>query len=345
MFENQKFTAPYIDFVNNNFNQKDHLFLIIVNNINEKVISGENVKKVTKDLKSLFLILIYMYRFKKIFLHGLFIRKVVLILFLQPWLIKKSNWIVWGGDLYEYRIRKVKIKSRIYEFCRRVVIKNFGEITTLTKGDYLLAKKWYNVKGKYYHGVYINPIKIEFLRSLKFSDMKDNKTINIQLGNSASPNNKHFEGLNLLKKFKNENIKIYCPLSYGDSKYAQTVKNYGNEILGERFKPLLDFLNPQEYAKFLATIDIAVFNNDRQQGLGNIFALLYLGKKVYIRDDISTWEYLKKQLNLKIYNYKDIKRQDYLEFINVEESETNKEKVRLLFDQNYIKKVWEKIIN
>ena len=36
------------------------------------------------------------------------------------------------------------------------------------------------------------------------------------------------------------------------------------------------------YISFLGSIDIGIFNNNRQQGMGNITNLLYLGKKVYL---------------------------------------------------------------
>jgi dTDP-N-acetylfucosamine:lipid II N-acetylfucosaminyltransferase len=46
---------------------------------------------------------------------------VVIIFFLQPWLLKKSNWIIWGGDLYWYRYRKKEFKYSLYEVIRRSI--------------------------------------------------------------------------------------------------------------------------------------------------------------------------------------------------------------------------------
>lgn len=343
LFPNEKFTDPYIDFVNRNFEPNDHLFLIIGKGIDAKITKRENVKKISKDLKSLLLLIKEMYKCEKIFLHGLFFKKIVLMLFMQPWLLRKSNWIVWGGDLYWYKYREKSFKSNLYEWVRRFVIKNMGELTTLVKGDYELAKKWYDVKGKYYNGIYINPIKLEYLTTIKILNSGNKQTVNIQIGNSADPSNNHFQALDLLKRFKKENINIYVPLSYGNREYALEVVNYGKEIFGDKFKPLLDFLNPKEYSQYLASIDIAIFGHERQQALGNIFALLYLGKKVYLRNDVSTWDYLKNQLGLDLSNYLDIQKLSYLEFISFQNVEHNKEKVEIFFDENYSKKVWEKI--
>ena len=38
-----------------------------------------------------------------------------------------------------------------------------------------------------------------------------------------------------------------------------------------------------DYLKILGKIDIAIFNHERQQAVGNITSLLGLGKKVYIK--------------------------------------------------------------
>ncbi|QIZ66040.1 TDP-N-acetylfucosamine:lipid II N-acetylfucosaminyltransferase [Geobacillus subterraneus] len=308
-----------------------------------KISKRENVITLSKDFTSLFTLINSMYKCEKIFLHGLFNFKIVFLLFLQPWLLKKSNWIVWGGDLYHYKFRKRNFKSDVQELVRRFVIKNFGAITTLVKGDYDLAKKWYGVKGDYYHGVYINPVNLEYLQKVK-KIKKDNRNgINIQIGNSADPSNNHIQILDLLKKFKDENINIYAPLSYGNHDYAKEVVHYGKELFGNKFKPLLEFLNPEEYSKYLASIDIAIFNHERQQALGNIYALLYLGKKIYIRSDISTWDYLKEQLNLNLFDIKEINNQNFVEFTNCNNLEDNTEKIEKIFAADYIRSVWKKI--
>ncbi len=343
IFPNEKFTESYIDFINNLFNMDDHIFLITGKNIDAKLTTRVNVKAILNNPRSKVILLKEMYRCRRIFLHSLFNRELVFLLFIQPWLLKKCNWIVWGGDLYCYESKGKSIKSKLYEVMRKFIFKNMQEITTLVKGDYELAKEWYSVKGKYYHGIYINPIKLEFLDSIEKRHIENNGIINIQIGNSADKNNRHFEMLDLLSKYKNENICIYAPLSYGNREYALSVAEYGKEVYGEKFKPLLNFLRPEEYTRYLASIHIAVFGHERQQALGNIFALLYLGKKVYIRNDVSTWDYLRNQLDLSLSNYLDISKLSFSQFISIENCLNDREKVRMVFDNDYIKKVWENI--
>lgn len=341
LFPNEKFTEPYIEFINKNFDSKEHLFLIMGKGIGAHITPRANVKTMSKDCKSVVLFLKEMYSCDKIFLHGLFDRKIVLMLFFHSWLLKKCNWVVWGGDLYHYENRKRTFKSDVYEKFRGLVIKNMGSLVTLTRGDYELAQKWYKAKGKYYHGIYINPLKLEYLDTVNSIELDDKKTINIQIGNSADPSNNHIEVLNLLrKKYETENIKIYVPLSYGDKEHAKKVQSYGEEIYGEKFVPMFNFLSPKEYSGFLASIDIAIFANERQQALGNIYALIYLGKKIYIRNDISTWDYIYNQLDIDIFNYLDIGKANFDEFKFFNNLEKNRKNIMKIVDNNEIKKTW-----
>ena len=65
---------------------------------------------------------------------------------------------------------------------------------------------------------------------------------NILLGNSATPENNHVDIIDLLVENSSENVKIICPLSYGNKEYAATISKYGREHLGDRFVPLDKFL-------------------------------------------------------------------------------------------------------
>ena len=63
--------------------------------------------------------------------------------------------------------------------------------------------------------------------------------------------------------------------------------------------PLDDYLN------FLEKIDIAIFNHRYQQAMGNAITLLGLGKKLYIRTDITPWA-LFQSLGVEVYDVKKI---------------------------------------
>ncbi len=135
---------------------------------------------------------------------------------------------------------------------------------------------------------------VEELRSQKNPDDSDD-SVNIIVGNSATETNQHFEALDLLSRFKSQNIKIYLPLNYGGKDYelyADKVINYAVSIFGaEKVVPLREKLSGDEYLRFLSMMDVGIFNNNRQQAMGNISQLLLCGAKVYIRHDTSMWDH------------------------------------------------------
>ncbi len=115
------------------------------------------------------------------------------------------------------------------------------------------------------------------------------KTIKVLCGNNAHSFNKHSKTLFQLQKFINEDIKLYVPISYGNdyvtarSGYIQGLKSLGNELYPSTKCAFMTKLMPQhEYTKFLTGLHAGIFNAERQNALGNINKLLYMGKKVYL---------------------------------------------------------------
>jgi len=68
------------------------------------------------------------------------------------------------------------------------------------------------------------------------------------------------------------------------------VISIGRGRFGDRFFPLTDFMSLDQYRSLLASIDIAVFAHQRQQGLGNTIQLLGLGKRVFMRTTVTQYE-------------------------------------------------------
>ena len=230
------------------------------------------------------------------------------------------------------------MKCKIWYYIEDYVKKNIAYINTLVPDDYRIAKKYYKVRGKYKKAQYVSNNNFEYINSLTI-EQKDE--IYIQIGNSSDPTNRHFEIIDLLSKFKDEKIKIYAILSYGDKIYGQKVNEYGKKIFGNKFFGIFDYMSRDKYWNYLKDIDILVFNHQRQQGLGNISMLSFLEKKVYLRNDTSSWEYLTEDIGLKLNSFEKIKNQTFKEFIT-NNSKGNREKILItIYSNEYIKKIWE----
>lgn len=337
-----KFTEPFIEFINNNFDTSQHEFLVIGKADDARITSRSNVFRYSKRIRNAVPIIRSLFSSKSIIVHGLFSPHIVAMYYIFPSLLKKSSWVVWGGDLYYYNTRDNKFKSSIYEYIRKKVIKNFSELITLTEGDYNLAKQWYSVRGNYSKGIYINPITIEMIESNKI-ECNSSSDINIMIGNSADPSNNHIEVLHLLEKFKDKNINIFAPLSYGNALYAEEVCKIGKRIFGDRFHPILEFYPPERYLEFLSMMDIGIFAHDRQQAIFNITILAYLNRRIFLKPNVSTWDYFVEELGLEFYNYEDINCNTFEDLFTMALRTSNTDKIKHLFDENYSRSVWSEI--
>ncbi|WP_243708104.1 TDP-N-acetylfucosamine:lipid II N-acetylfucosaminyltransferase [Luteimonas arsenica] len=107
---------------------------------------------------------------------------------------------------------------------------------------------------------------------------------NILVGNSAAATNNHAEAFaQLFACSGTQDRRIVVPLSYGGNPaYVDQVLKIGREYFGERFVPLLEFQPKEEYFATLSSCGFVFMNHVRQQGLGNIVALLCMGAKVYL---------------------------------------------------------------
>lgn len=307
----EKFMPSFIELVQDNFDFNCHEFCLSKGMAEKDIQSSNNIHLLANEKKSSRLkhytqVLIKMHQADKIILHSLADNTIVKLLFFAPWLLKKCHWVIWGNDLYTYKFGKQNRRWHVREFYRRPVIKQMGYLVSYMQGDIDLAREWYGAKGKYkeclmytsniYKSVAVTP--------------RANTAINIQLGNSANSTNNHIEILEKLATFTNEDFCVYTPLSYSDQNHAKKVIKRGHELLSDKFCPMTDFMLFNDYLTFQGTIDIGIFNNSRQQALGNIITLLGLGKTVYMRDNTSQWR-LFKDKGLSIYNIQNLNNLEY----------------------------------
>jgi dTDP-N-acetylfucosamine:lipid II N-acetylfucosaminyltransferase len=289
----EKFTRPFIEFTAEHFGTQSHSFLFRSTEEELRKFDPATYAIITADgfpfevfyyqdatphiVRTLKLI-IGLYRCEKIIIHGLFLfGRLAQILAYFPLLLRKSYWAMWGGDFYF---------PEEFDPLKRRIIRKMGHLVTLLPGDAQYVKQHYGATGQHIDCL-VYPTNV--FTPIPTPPRKDS-TIRLQVGNSAFPTNRHREVFEALAQYKDRDIEIICPLSYGEKEYREDVIALGEEMFAEKFSPLEEFLPYGEYQRFLASIDIAVFNHNRQQGMGNLITHLGLGHKVYLRSDQSPWE-------------------------------------------------------
>lgn len=321
----KKFFLPFRDLIHEHFADGRHSFIVYGDVEQDSIPPSADTATYRSLLKNFLVLSKALYLAEKVILHGLFSSHLLYILVLQPWLLKKCHWVIWGGDLYAHEAESKDWRWKKNEFFRRHVIRRLGYLLTYIPGDAELARQWYGAKGKHleclmYPSNVMTPVDLPEV---------EGTTPTVLIGNSADPSNNHFEIFELLQKSEDKNFKLICPISYGNQDYAGRVATEGRRLFGDKFEPLLNFMSPQDYLRILATIDIAIFAHRRQQGMGSTIALLGLGKKVYMRDEVSSSKML-KSIGFHINSFSDFN----LMAMDRDSADENKKLAKSYFSQD-----------
>ena len=227
----------------------------------------------------------------RIVIHQLSNPRLLLYLSLFRWTARRCAWVYWGGDIYYFQYRPRTWPHALREFLRRWVIPAIPLVAGLVPGDFEVVRKVYGTRARYLPAFY--PLPMDF-RTLEAGapPAEANRPVTLLVGNSGDPSNAHEWVFRALARFRPEGLRILSPLSYGDPVYVASVIALGKELFGDQFTPLTEFLPPEQYARLIREVDAAVMNHGYQQALGNVVALLMLGKKVYVRSDTTPFRYL-----------------------------------------------------
>ncbi len=163
---------------------------------------------------------------------------------------------------------------------------------------------------------------------------------NILVGNSSSAANNHADVFLKLSQLDLEDRKVIVPLSYGDTKaYRDFVLRSGEKYLGDRFHPLTEFMPLDDYTRLIGTCGTAIFNNVRQQGVGNIVSMGYMGAKVFLNSRSPVYRYY-KNIGLELFTVKALTQSAIDEQLSTSQSDNN----RMILTKEYsIENVQDKI--
>lgn len=326
---NDKFCVPFVDFMNRNYAIEDHLFLIMKTLTMFPVPVAKNV-----IIFNSFDGLDFEYHgIKKVIMHSLFLPGCFRYWFShQSVQIEKAYWMIYGGDLYEAP------RDEVADTVRR----GFKGYISDTDGDCRVVKEKYELSHKeYYDAGYAFPITEEMVKeALSFKPVKN--YIQIQINNSSDEST--IEMLEKLSRFNNRNIRIGTILSYGQTNFNEEIIRVGQKIYGDKFWSINQLMTPWEYTKWLSGNDILILNQNRQQGLGNSFASLALGTKLYIKSSVTTFSHFNEK-GIVVFDTKKIDSENYEELIEYKPdiSKRNMEMSCVFFKDEYLKKCWDPI--
>lgn len=286
---------------------------------------------------------------KNIVVHGFTfsLKWLLLMYFYREQIEKKGIWVIWGVDLYNYRrttgnrfINKIinHMEDKVRESCRTSVVifptdiavfkKIFGDEKTVFCAPLGFSKssfeEWDAILEK------------RRAAALKYPNAftRPDRKVSIQVGHNSYPFNNHALALGALEQYRDKNILITMPMSYGNE-YGGKAGNYREDIMHlaynlfphEKIRQLKDLMPLRKYYEFLGAVDVAILCAPRQNALGNITPLLYMGKKVYLSTDNPLFSFFKSK-GFEIHDVKEIADTKYEDLI---------EPVKKIFPNPWIK--------
>jgi dTDP-N-acetylfucosamine:lipid II N-acetylfucosaminyltransferase len=278
----------------------------------------------------------------------------------------KIIWVFWSGEFYQlqtlkkniyfsYSLVYLKKNDRLFLLknalrkIKRFFINNEKElINSYSKIDYFASF----IKEDFFNVAKISKSKFTHL---EFSYLSINQFINndysipnlgnsILINHSSDPSLNHFEIIEFLSK-KAVTNKIIIPLSYGDTDYKNILKQ--DLYLFKNLNIYIEenFIHPDKYVKYLNEVGFAIFNNVIQQGLGNLILLVWIGVKIFLRTENSTYIQF-TNWGLKIYsvNY-DLDSETFVNKMSVEDVKHNRKILLSVISKEKILENYKHILN
>ena len=284
-----------------------------------------------------------------ILIHGYFSLFNCIVLLLIPGLLNKTRWVIWGGDLYNWNFKSNRnLSAFIIERLKKMIIIRLNGIVSAVPGDYLNAKSYFETNAPYFPAFYLPPLDLALMDETSLGS-KQTTVRTILLGSRGSITNCHKEVIDYLVSYKgNEEFRVVCPLSYGeDREYITNISNYGRLKLGNIFYSLLEWMDPEEYASILDSVDVAIMNHKRQEGIGNILPLLYAGKKVYLRKSVTTYSWLKK-MGVVVFDAEELLEgldDSHLFYFSPDLKTLNKKLINTYFNEQVCIEQWKRVFS
>ncbi len=213
-------------------------------------------------------------------------------------------------------------------------MKKVGYMITYMPNDYQMFVRHYDFDLKFLKAPFST---IEQYLGGNKREVLSNNAQNILVGNSNTIECNHLDALDLLFLINlPKDTKVYVPLSYGTNMhYKDVVVNEGKSKLGDQFYPMLDFMNRNEYLGVLKSCSVGIFCHYRQQAMGNIIAMLYMGARVYLSNRNPAFQFLKSE-GLEIFSVEDVNDNFNAFPLELGKADANRKILESIFSENEV---------
>lgn len=249
---------------------------------------------------------------------------------------KRCIWISWGHDIYRHKAEGRTIKDKGMHLLHRLISRRLFQCYSLNKGDAEVTQNvlWpKSVKVMPYPLIGSNVIPAKKHTTEPYT---------ILVGNSAAPSNEHIDALSWLSGFSDENIKVVVPLNYaGTAEYVKQVNDFGSKLFGDKFEGITRMLDKNEYDSLLASVDVAVFAHQRQQGLYVAYSILKFGKKIFFREKTTSYKSMISS-GFRVDKSENISTLTFEQFIDITDIEykRNPELMNKTFSEDALRPLW-----
>lgn len=268
--------------------------------------------------------------------------------FTPRWIRKKILYRYWGNSKttciipdfknpYKYVIDSLKI------IAFRVLFDSFACIGVANSVDILDISRVLK-NGRYYIMPYIKARNEQLvMEALEHAKNERHEDTRILLGHRGTKENNHIKILqSLVANYSNDNIHVYIPLSYGDNQYISHLKDYISGIDSITITIIDKLMDYKEYVKFLAGMDVCIFDGKASYALDNIGILLSLHKILFINSEgIIRVAFDKESIPYK--KVEDIDQMDFHEFVEPMDYSICSENSLQLHNLEYQINAWKEI--
>jgi hypothetical protein len=264
------------------------------------------------------------YQNYRLIVHGLPFKSIFRDFLFAGIKLNYTAWINWGHG-HSYSRREI-IKKTLDMY----IMPRLNSIIALTKYDEYLMTRLYKS-----NNIQFLPYRSESIQNLFHNNITSIKHsgCNVLLGVSAGKPQRHAVGIEYLSKLNLKDINVFSPLSYNinDENYIQSVIDVGQQKLGDHFNPVKKLMPIDEYVDFLRKMDMIILPSLKQNGLFNIYILLYLGKKIFVPEKSNIYISLTK-LGLQVETLDSINNYSVTTEYDKDIQRKNKQIILDLFD-------------